>query len=87
MRALSHRIGREHNNRRSLLEPPTVTGTSEKLELDNCVDKLKDEDFKKLLIQDTEAKQDVENVDCGRSFEESISIDTPLSTLEKSESS
>lgn len=35
LRALSHRIGREHNNRRSLLEPQTVvTGVEDELELE-----------------------------------------------------
>lgn len=40
LRALSHRIGREHNNRRSLLEPPAVvTNVSEEFELDLDDDK------------------------------------------------
>jgi len=35
LRALSHRIGREHNNRRSLLEPQAVViGVEDELELE-----------------------------------------------------
>lgn len=42
MRVLSHRIGREHNNRRSLLEPPTVVNGSitEDSEVEEFEDKI-----------------------------------------------
>jgi len=43
LRALSHRIGREHNNRRSLLEPQAVViGVEDELELEEENDKNND---------------------------------------------
>jgi hypothetical protein len=43
LRALSHRIGREHNNRRSLLEPQAVViGVENELELEEENDKNND---------------------------------------------
>lgn len=48
LRALSHRIGREHNNRRSLLEPPAVvTNVSEEFELELDYDKVEENNSNK----------------------------------------
>lgn len=55
LRALSHRIGREHNNRRSLLEPQTgAGGAADKPELEDDVNKLE------YRIEDTEIQQQIE---------------------------
>jgi len=43
LRALSHRIGREHNNRRSLLEPQAVViDVADELELEEENEKMND---------------------------------------------
>lgn len=44
LRALSHRIGREHNNRRSLLEPQAVViDVADELELEEDNEKINDD--------------------------------------------
>lgn len=44
LRALSHRIGREHNNRRSLLEPQAVViGVADELGLEEENEKVNDD--------------------------------------------
>lgn len=44
LRALSHRIGREHNNRRSLLEPQAVViDVADELELEEENEKMNDD--------------------------------------------
>lgn len=44
LRALSHRIGREHNNRRSLLEPQAVViDAADELELEEDNEKMNDD--------------------------------------------
>jgi len=68
LRALSHRIGREHNNRRSLLEPSTITGTPGKLSLEDSADKEKDKNLEEQLKQDEKILQNVENQEDGRCF-------------------
>jgi len=88
LRTLSHRIGREHNNRRSLLEPPTVTGTPENLELVDSMDKETNKNFDKLLNQDGKVVQDVKNEECSQSLEDNDSIiDTSLPISKPAESS
>jgi len=83
LRTLSHRIGREHNNRRSLLEPPIVTGTPEKLELVDNMDKEKNKNFDNLLKEDEKAIQDVKNEECSQSLEDTVSIIDTSSPISK----
>lgn len=74
LRALSHRIGREHNNRRSLLEPQAGSGGSaDKHELeDNDVAKLEYRvEYAEIQQQIEEHKQSVDHNTMSASLAES----------------